>query len=364
MDIIKELYECFDTKGRFISAAPYGNGHINDTYIIEAELDGAAVRYVLQRINHEVFREPYKLMENFAAVTEYLQGKQDELASLGQTSLSIVKTKAGENLLKKNGRYFRLLSYIEGSVSYDKVESREQFYECAKAFGAFQRVLRDFPAEKLYETIKDFHNTPERLRQLEDAAALDKKGRLAEVMPELEFARARKDFAGALIREAEAGRLPIKVTYNDTKLNNILFDEETKKPVCIVDLDTVMPGFSVNDFGDSIRFGATTAAEDESNLDLVHFDIELFEIYAKGFIEGAGEGLTECEIAMLPTGAVMMTLECGMRFLADYLSGDVYFKTSRPKHNLDRARNQFKLVSEMEARFDEMTTIVRKYIKN
>jgi Ser/Thr protein kinase RdoA (MazF antagonist) len=222
-------------------------------------------------------------------------------------------------------------------------------------------LLGDFPAETLYETIPNFHNTPDRFKNLMAEVEKDSFGRLAEVLPEVEFARAREEFAGTLEREHEAGRLPLKVTHNDTKLNNILFDAATDKPICVVDLDTIMPGYSVNDFGDSIRFGASTAAEDEEDLSKVHFDIELYELYVKGFIEGVGNALTEGELKMLPVGAIMMTFECGMRFLTDYLAGDTYFKTSRPKQNLDRCRTQFKLVSEMESKLDEMINIVNKY---
>ena len=222
-------------------------------------------------------------------------------------------------------------------------------------------MLRDYPAETLVETIVNFHNTPDRLRQLRDAVALDKCGRLSEVGAEVEFANSREEFIGTFEKARAEGKLPLRVTHNDTKLNNILFDKDSGKALCIIDLDTIMPGYSVNDFGDSIRFGATTALEDEKDLSKVNFDIELYELYVKGFIKGAKGGLTDFELEMLPYGAIMMTLECGMRFLADYLSGDTYFRTHRPGQNLDRARNQFKLVSDMEARLDEMKAIVKKY---
>jgi hypothetical protein len=222
-------------------------------------------------------------------------------------------------------------------------------------------MLRDYPAETLHETIVNFHNTPDRYRQLTEAIENDAKGRLAEVSAEVEFARVRQEFAGTLERAHAEGKLPLRVTHNDTKLNNILFDINTGKALCVVDLDTIMPGYSVNDFGDSIRFGATTALEDETDLSKVNFDISLYELYVKGFIEGAKGGLTEGELEMLPIGAIMMTFECGMRFLADYLNGDTYFRIHRPSHNLDRCRNQFKLVADMEAHLDEMKAIVKKY---
>jgi hypothetical protein len=246
-------------------------------------------------------------------------------------------------------------------VCYDKVETPEQFYESAVAFGNFQYMLRDYPADTLGETIPNFHNTEDRFNNLMKAVESDACGRLASVLPEVEFAKQREEFCSMFESERKAGRLPLKVTHNDTKLNNILFDKNTGAPICIVDLDTIMPGYAVNDFGDSIRFGATTAAEDETDLSLVNFDISLYELYVKGFIEGANGGLTDFEINMLPFAAIMMTLECGMRFLTDYLCGDTYFKISREGHNLDRARNQFKLVSDMENHLDEMKQIVKKY---
>jgi Ser/Thr protein kinase RdoA (MazF antagonist) len=231
------------------------------------------------------------------------------------------------------------------------------------AFGHFQYLLRDFPADTLFETIKNFHNTPDRYRLLMEAVKEDRCGRLFGVKREVEFAMEREEFCKTLEIAHSEGRLPLRVTHNDTKLNNILFDDETDEALCVIDLDTIMPGYSVNDFGDSIRFGATTALEDETDLSKVNFDISLYELYVKGFIEGAMGGLTPSELELLPIGAIMMTLECGMRFLTDYLQGDTYFRTSRPSHNLDRARNQFKLVKDMEAALPEMQKIVKKYAK-
>ena len=253
--------------------------------------------------------------------------------------------------------------FVSSSLSYDKVERPEQFYDSAVAFGNFQYMLRDYPADQLAETIPNFHNTPDRLAKFRDAVASDVCGRASSVAEEIAFVNDREEFANTLENARKEGKLPLRVTHNDTKLNNILFDEESGKALCIVDLDTIMPGYSVNDFGDSIRFGATTALEDETDLSKVNFDISLYELYVKGFIEGAKGGLTEAELDLLPIGAMMMTFECGTRFLTDYLSGDTYFKISRPNHNLDRARNQFKLVSDMEKQLPEMRAIVKKYSK-
>ena len=363
MNYIELVANKFAINGEIELYVPYGNGHINDTYLIGTRVNGGQLKYILQKINKNVFKNPPRLMDNFARVTEYLASVIAENGGdPARQTLNIVPAIDGKVYYQSpDGDYWRMLTFISDSMCYDRVEKPEQFYESAVAFGNFQYMLRDFPADTLYETIPNFHNTPDRYRQLCEAVEADKFGRLAEVTAEVEFVRAREEFIGTLEREHMAGRLPLRVTHNDTKLNNILFDSNTKKPICVVDLDTIMPGYSVNDFGDSIRFGATTAAEDEIDLSLVNFDIELYELYVKGFIEGANGGLTEGEIDMLPTAAIMMTLECGMRFLTDYLSGDTYFKTSRRGHNLDRARNQFKLVSDMEASFDKMCDIIKKY---
>ena len=360
---VRHIVESFDVEGRLIGAERYGSGHINDTKYVEMECGDGIHKYILQKINKNVFKNPEQLMENYVGVTEYLRKIIIERGGdPNRETLNIVKTRDGKNCFKdENGDFWRLILFVSDSLSYDKVERPEQFYDSAVAFGNFQYLLRDYPAETLYETIVNFHNTPDRYRQLMEAVEKDVCGRLKDVRAEVEFAKARQEFAGTLERAREAGKLPLKVTHNDTKLNNILFDKNTGKSLCVVDLDTIMPGYSVNDFGDSIRFGATTALEDEADLSKVNFDISLYELYVKGFIEGANGGLSEGELEMLPIGAMMMTFECGMRFLADYLSGDTYFRTSRPGHNLDRARNQFKLVSDMEKVLPEMREIVKKY---
>ena len=364
-DRIKRIVDQFDVSGVVIESKPYGNGHINETKYILVEKDGEKKEYILQKINKNVFKNPPELMENYVGVTAFLReiiiengGDPD------RETLNVIKSRDGLNYyMDEDGEYWRLCKFVTNSLSYDKVERPEQFYDSAVAFGNFQYLLKSYPADTLHETIVNFHNTPDRFRQLMDAVKADKCGRLAEVTAEVEFAKAREDFCGTLERAHAEGKLPLKVTHNDTKLNNILFDKTTGQTLCVVDLDTIMPGYSVNDFGDSIRFGATTALEDEADLTKVNFDINLYELYVKGFIEGAKGGLTEGELEMLPIGAMMMTLECGMRFLTDYLSGDTYFRISREKHNLDRARNQFKLVSDMEKVLPEMRAIVRKYAK-
>ncbi|MBR2466249.1 MAG: phosphotransferase [Clostridia bacterium] len=360
---VKKIVDNFDIEGVVVSAEPYGNGHINDTRVVKSDVLGKERLYILQKINKNVFKKPWELMENYVGVTEFIRKKV--AAAGGDTErevLNVIKAKDGKDYyLDSDGEYWRMLVFVTDNLSYDRVESPEQFYICAVAFGNFQYMLRDYPAETLHETIPNFHNTPDRFRQLMEAVNNDACGRLGEVGEEIEFAKAREEFAGTFERAFAEGKLPLRVTHNDTKLNNILFDAKTGKALCVVDLDTIMPGYAMNDFGDSIRFGATTAAEDEADLTKVNFDINLFELYAKGFIEGAKGGLTEAEIDLLPESAIMMTFECGMRFLADYLNGDTYFKIHRPKQNLDRARNQFKLVSDMEKALPEMHKIIDKY---
>ncbi len=364
-DMAEKIVDNFRVKGDFVSATPYGNGHINGTELVITKEGEVEHKYILQRINKNVFKSPALLMENYVAVTEFIREKI--VAQGGDPErevINVIRTHDGRSYhIDKNGDFWRMLVYVTDNISYDRVEKPEQFYESAVAFGNFQYMLRDYPADTLHETIVNFHNTPDRYRQLMEAVENDVCERLAEVKEDVEFAVARKSFTETFERARAEGRLPLRVTHNDTKLNNILFDVHTGKPLCVVDLDTIMPGYSINDFGDSIRFGATTAAEDEADLSKVNFDISLFELYVKGFIEGAKGGLTDVEIGYLPESAMMMTLECGMRFLADYLSGDTYFKISRPAQNLDRARNQFKLVSDMEKQLDEMHRIVDKYAK-
>ncbi len=363
MDAVKVVSN-FAVSGECISAESYGSGHINDTRLAIVKDGDKETKYILQRINNNVFKDPAVLMGNYVAVTKYLR---DIIIKNGgdpmRETINVIPTKSGDSFyLTPDGEYWRMIVFVDESLSYDKVERPEQFYQSAVAFGNFQYLLRDYPAETLKETIVNFHNTPDRVRQFEEALKKDVCNRAAGVKAEIDFVLSRREFAATLENARAEGRLPLRVTHNDTKLNNILFDKDSGDALCIIDLDTIMPGYSVNDFGDSIRFGATTALEDERDLTKVNFDIDLYELYVKGFIEGTKGGLTECELEFLPIGAIMMTYECGTRFLADYLSGDTYFRTSREGHNLDRARNQFKLVSDMESRLDEMRAIVKKYI--
>ncbi|MBQ2758053.1 MAG: aminoglycoside phosphotransferase family protein [Clostridia bacterium] len=347
----------------YFSATPsycalYGNGHINDTFLVVV----GDKRFIMQRMNTSIFTRPVELMANIIGVTEHIRAKaRKEGGDVARASLVVVPTLDGKQFfVDSNNYYWRVYEFCEHTVTRERVENANDFYTCGKAFGNFQQMLADYPAEKLSEPIANFHNTPWRYENLMKAVEADKVGRLATVLPEVEFARARKEFCAVLENARANGTLPLRVTHNDTKLNNILFDEVTGEPVCVIDLDTVMPGYSVTDFGDSIRFGANTAAEDETDLSKISLDLNLFRVYAKGFLEGCNGSLTPTEIDLLPEGAIMMTLECGLRFLTDHLEGDVYFRIHRENHNLDRARNQFALVADMEKKLGEMKKIVRE----
>lgn len=341
------------------SITPLTSGHINDTFLVE---DGE--KFIVQRINHYVFPSPQDIMENIAGVTEFLREK---ITSRGgdpqRETLNIRKTVDGSTLfVDDQGEFWRCMTYVDHASSYETVENAKMLREAGRAFGEFQSLLSDYPAHTLHETIVNFHNTPERFRQLLEAAEKDVAGRLSQIGPEMEFASQRKKDCALLMDLLQEGRLPLRVTHNDTKMSNVLIDDKTGQAICVIDLDTVMPGLTAFDFGDSIRAGATTAAEDEADLSKVHFDLDLFQAYTEGFLSAAGEALTPLELQTLPDGARLMTFEVGIRFLADYLNGDVYFRTAYPEHNLVRARNQFKLVAEMEEKREGMDRIIRQYL--
>lgn len=358
-DVIKQ----FDFPGEFKECRPFGNGHINDTYRLEMHTAEGEKRFILQRMNRNVFKDPAKLMENMVGVTSWLKDKIREAhGDTERETLTVVHTSDGKPYyVDGNGDYWRVFLFIEGAVCFEKADNEEVFYQSAVAFGHFQRLLADYPAQTLHETIKDFHNTRDRFRKFQEAVEKDCCGRAVEVQEEIRFVREREELTHVLCDQQASGELPLRVTHNDTKLNNIMMDSKTGKAVCVIDLDTVMPGLSANDFGDSIRFGASTAAEDETDLSRVSMDLHLYEVYVKGFIEGCCGALTDQELDMLPLGAILMTLECGIRFLTDYLEGDQYFKIHREKQNLDRSRTQFKLVKDMEEKLPRMKEIVNKY---
>ncbi len=341
----------FDIKGEVVSVAPYGEGHINSTMLVTTN----EKRYILQKINSSIFKDVQGLMDNVCHVTEFLSSMEIE-------TLNVVHTKDGKNHLKADS-YYRIYDFIENTITYQSVSDTKVFKNSGSAFGRFQNQLAKFDASVLVETIPDFHNTPKRYENFENALKSDICDRAKSCKEEIEFIVSHKDTYSKVTEGLADGSVPLRVTHNDTKLNNILMDADTKKARAIIDLDTIMPGSMLYDFGDSIRFGASTAAEDEKDLDKVHFDISLFEAYASGFCPEVKDSITEREVELLPYSAYLLTIECGMRFLTDYLSSDTYFATKYPEHNLVRARTQIKLASEMEASFDEMLTKVRKYCR-
>ncbi len=346
----------FQTEGEIVELIPFGNGYINDTFRITCELpEGKEIRYILQKMNNSIFKNPAELMENVMNVTKFLRKKI--IAAGGdpnRETLNVIPTKDGNNYLDNGEECWRMYIFIEGATCYDEVKTPEDFYNSAVSFGNFQRLLSDYPAETLHETIVNFHNTVSRFADFKKAVEEDVCGRVQEVQEEIKFIFDREKDAHIICDALEEKRIPLRVTHNDTKLNNIMIDDKTGKGLCVIDLDTVMPGSALYDFGDSIRFGASTAAEDEVNLDLVTVNLELFDVYAKGFLEGCAGSLTEEEVRLFPAGAKVITFEQGMRFLTDYLQGDTYYKTSRPGHNLDRSRTQLKLVADMEKKWKEI----------
>lgn len=360
---LKEVISAFCLEGQLEECVPYGNGHINDTYRVTFQTEQGIRRYILQKMSQVVFKKPVELMENVSKVTSWLCKKITENGGDPEReTLNLVNTKIGmPYYVDETGEYWRVYLFIEGATCYDVVKNDNDFYQSALAFGHFQRLLADYPAETLHETIKDFHNTPDRLKKFKKAVAEDVCGRAAAVQDEINFILEREELTRALYDMQKDGRLPLRVTHNDTKLNNIMIDDKTGKAVCVIDLDTVMPGLAANDFGDSIRFGASTALEDERDLSKVSCNLHLFDVYAKGFIEGCGGALTELEIETLPLGAILMTFENGIRFLTDHLEGDHYFKIHREGHNLDRCRTQLTLVKDMQEKLPQMNEIIKKY---
>lgn len=361
---LDRICAAFDCPGTWISSCPIPSGHINDTYCSEFDDGGRRVKYVNQRINHLVFREPERLMENIERVTRYAR---ERIVAAGgdpeRGTLTIVPARDGRTYhLTPDGNYWRMFRYIGGARTYDRVEDVRHVYAASKAFGDFQKMVATLPGGRLHETIPDFHHTRKRFAAFREALAADGSGRAAGVGPEVAFVLEHEKDTGVVVDGLASGLIPERVTHNDTKLNNVMIDDRTGEGVCVIDLDTVMPGSVLYDFGDSVRLGAATAAEDERDLARVGFDLGLFERLAAGYLDAARDFLVPAETGLLAFSAKLLTLECGIRFLTDHLKGDVYFKIRREGHNLDRARTQFKMVAEMERRMPEMEAVVRKYL--
>lgn len=348
LKVIKE----FKIVGEVQSIEPYGEGHINITYLVTTNKK----RYILQKINHNLFKNIDELMSNISLVCEHIRHNYPR-----KLALSLVFTLSNQCYYNDNEGYYRVYDFIEHSVCLQIVENEKEFYECAKAFGDFSNMLSTFDASKLYEVIPNFHNTVSRYQDFKKACNNDIMSRKSKVLEEISFVNIRKELCDKICDLLEKGLMPIKVTHNDTKLNNVLLDENTYECLAVIDLDTIMPGSICYDFGDSIRFGCNSSKEDECDLSKVNFRLDLFEVFVKGYIETLHDSITEIEKDNLSYGAILMTFECGMRFLTDYLNGDTYFKIHRENHNLDRARTQFKLVQDMEDNIQKMDNIVDKY---
>jgi len=360
---LKEIVKHFQLPGDFLEAAPYGSGHINDTYASRFGVGPGVVRYIHQRINHTVFTAPEKLMENIARVT--FHARKQIIARGGdpqRETLTLIPTVDGNSFYHSPaGDYWRTYVFIEGAQTYDQVVDLRHVYSANKAFGDFQKLLSDLPGARLHETIAGFHHTRSRFEAFIKAVEADTQNRAASVKNEIDFALARAADTSVIVDLLARGALPERITHNDTKLNNVMLDDLTGEAVCVIDLDTVMPGSALYDFGDSVRIGAATAAEDERNLDKVGVSLDLFDRLAHGYLDATREFLTPAETRLLPFSAKLMTFECGLRFLTDHLRGDVYFKTHRPNHNLDRCRTQFKMTAEMERKMEEMEAIIKRY---
>lgn len=355
----------FDFGGEVTSVVPYGNGHINDTYAVTCSLAGGSVRFILQRLNPVVFPDRAGLMRNMIAVTGFLRkavirdGGDPE-----RECLRLIPLKDGSPYLTdESGDVWRATQFIENTDAYLVAESPEMFASAGEAFGKFMARLGGFDASSLFEVIPRFHDTPDRYARFLASLERNAAGRMDEAKDEIAFVRERGEGCSVITDALERGEVPVRVTHNDTKLNNVLIDTATKEAVCVIDLDTVMPGSMLYDFGDAVRVGCSTAKEDERDLSLVDFDLGLFRAFTEGYLAGAGRSVTAAELGLLPDAARLMTFECGMRFLTDFLDGDTYFKTAYPEHNLVRARTQFKLVRTMERIRPEIVRAVKAAAK-
>ena len=353
---MEHIISHFQLQGAPIRCERYGNGHINETYLLETDAPHA---YILQKVNRQVFPDVPNLMRNIQLVTSYLWQQTPDPRRV----LTLVPTTDGQAyMVDPDGEFWRVYEFVTDSLCLDRPENERDLQQSGLAFGTFQNQLASFPAHTLKEIIPHFHDTPVRYEQLKDAIRMDRAGRVKEAEAEIEAYMAFEKYAGFLMNLLKQGELPLRVTHNDTKLNNVLLDAATRTPLCVIDLDTVMPGLAANDFGDSIRFGAATAREDEQDLSKVGMSLQLFEAYARGFLSACGTRLTPLEKETLPMGAMLMTLECGSRFLADYFNGDVYFHNARPGQNLCRARTHIKMAQDMESKLGQMQKIIESIV--
>lgn len=363
-DSLASISHAFCLPGRFRQAVPHGHGHINDTFLVTMDLDSAPVRYVLQRINHRIFKNVPALMENVQRVTAHLRGRLEVEGrkDIERRVLTVIPAGDGRPFhCDHAGNWWRCFDFIEGTRSIEIIESPGQAMAAARAFGEFQRGLADLHGPRLHETIRDFHDTRRRFEHLKTAVERNPCDRVCGVAAEIDFAFAREGMVDVLADLQSVRAISERITHNDTKLSNILFDDVTNEALCVIDLDTVMPGLPLHDFGDMVRSGINAAAEDEPDLSRVEARLPIFEGLVIGYLAATGNLLNEVEIAHLVFAGRLIAFEMGIRFLADYIEGDVYYKTARPRHNLDRARNQFALIRSMEAKQETMEAMVRQH---
>jgi hypothetical protein len=357
---LEKIAKQFQIQGSFVEGAPFGSGHINDTFAITVSKDAHSRRYILQRINHHVFKDPKGLMSNISSVTRHITAKLTAQGAddIERRSLTLIPTQEGLDYhVDSEGYYWRCYIFIEKALTYDTPTGPEQVQEAARAFGQFQNELMDLPSDSLIETIPDFHNTRKRYDTLMAAIENDPHNRAIDVNDEIKFITEHESIVDILIDLNSKGEIPTRTTHNDTKLNNVMIDDQTGEGICVIDLDTVMPGLSLYDFGDCVRSGASTSDEDERDLSKVGVDLDLYKAITTGYLSSTGDLLTAKEVELLPISAQLITLETGIRFLTDYLDGDIYFKTHRDKHNIDRCRVQIERVSAMIKLQDEMSRI-------
>ncbi len=362
--ILKTVAEQFLVVGTWQDAIPYGHGHINDTYLVKWRVKQTTSHTILQRINHLIFKNPPQLMDNILRISAHLQAKLNNPAGANSNrqALTIIRTR-DKQLYHQDAEnnYWRMYNFIDDAKTIEVCTCSDQAYEAAKAFGEFQALLTDLPGQRLHETILYFHHTPRRLQALQQAVQSDPHNRGALARAEIDFCLAREELANQLTRLIESGRMPERITHNDTKINNIMIDNCSGQGICVIDLDTVMSGCALYDFGDMVRSMPRTAAEDERDLSKVALNLEFFEALTRGYLETAGAFLTPLELEyLLPAGQVII-FTIGIRFLTDYLLGDVYFKTQRPQHNLERARVQFKMIESIQQQEAVLRAILRKY---
>ena len=357
----KGIAESFDIYGDFLNAERYGSGHINDTFLARFNQAGETVCYIFQRINTNVFRKPVELMENISRCLSHVQMKLEGLPDASRRCLTVVPLKGGNGFhTLPDGSCWRCYLYIERARTYDILDSPAQAYAAAKAFGIFQMQLSDLGGKRLHETIPDFHHTPKRLEAFDRVLASSPKDRRDAAAKEIEFVQSHRGLAPVLLNLLAKGELPERITHNDTKINNVMLDDESGEGICVIDLDTVMPGLSAYDFGDLVRTSVSPAAEDERDLSKITLRKDVFEALAKGFIDGYDGKMPKKEREMLPFGGVLITFEIGLRFLTDFLDGDKYFKIHRQNHNLDRCRTQFRLVELLESEMSSLREITER----